>query len=119
MIRVKDYHHVALAVRDLTNCVRFYSGVLGLETIERPTFNFSGHWFKVGDSRQLHLMVMNEKRPETMRHFAIEVEDFQKMMEHLRLHQVTIVNGAGKRVDGSDYLFIKDPEGNLIEVTHH
>ena len=119
MIRVKDYHHMAIVVSDLTNCIRFYSDVLGLETIERPPFNFPGHWFKVGESRQLHLMVMDEKRPETMRHFAIEVEDFQKMIEHLRVYNVNILDGPGKRVDGSDYLFIKDPEGNLIEVTHH
>jgi catechol 2,3-dioxygenase-like lactoylglutathione lyase family enzyme len=119
MIRVKDYHHVAIVVRDLAKCVAFYSDVLGLETAERPAFNFPGHWFKVGENRQLHLMVMNEKRPETMRHFAVEVQDFQKMIEHLTDHKVTIVDGPGKRVDGSDYLFIKDPEGNLIEVTHH
>lgn len=119
MIRVRDYHHMAIVVRDLEKCKRFYSEVFGLETIERPDFNFPGHWFKVGESRQLHLMVKDEKIPDTMRHFAMEVEDFRKTIEHLAARGIAIVDGPGKRVDGSDYLFCKDPEGNLIEVTHH
>ena len=119
MIRVKDFHHMAIVVRDLERCKQFYSEIFGLETIERPAFNFPGHWFKVGESRQLHLMVMDEKISETMRHFAMEVEDFQKTIEHLGAHGVAVVDVPGKRVDGSDYLFCKDPEGNLIEITHH
>ena len=119
MIQVKDFHHMAIVVRDLERCKRFYSEIFGLETLERPPFNFPGHWFKVGESRQLHLMVMDERAPETMRHFAMEVEDFPKTIAHLLAHGVVIVDGPGKRVDGSDYLFCKDPEGNLIEITHH
>ena len=119
MIHVKDYHHMAIVVRDLKKCVRFYSDVFGLESLERPPFDFPGHWFKVGKTRQLHLMVMDEKNPGTMRHFAIEVEDFQKTIEHLGAMGIKVVDGPGKRVDGSDYLFCKDPEGNLIEITHH
>ena len=119
MIEVKDYHHMAIVVRDLEKCRRFYMDVFGLKTIDRPDFGFPGHWFKVGEDRQLHLMVMDEKPAESMRHFALEVEDFQKTLDHLGTMGIPIVDGPGKRVDGSDYLFCKDPEGNLIEVTHH
>ena len=79
MVKVKDIHHVALVVRDLEKCKRFYSEVLGLKTLERPSFSFPGHWFLVGSSAgQLHLMVFDEKIPVTMRHFAIEVEEFER-----------------------------------------
>ena len=71
-IDVKDYHHVALVVKNLDRCIGFYGGVLGLKTLERPDFGFPGHWFQVGQNSQLHLMVMNETIPETMRHMAIE-----------------------------------------------
>jgi catechol 2,3-dioxygenase-like lactoylglutathione lyase family enzyme len=54
-----------------------------------------------------------------MRHFAMEVEDFEKTLQHLQTRAVKVVEGPGKRVDGSDYLFCKDPDGNLIEITHH
>jgi glyoxylase I family protein len=119
MIEVKDIHHVALVVRDLEKCTRFYSEVLGLKSLERPPFDFPGHWYLVGPMRQLHLMVFEEKIPVTMRHFAIEVGDFEVAMKELKLRSIEIVDGPGKRVDGSDYLFCKDPDGNLIEITRH
>ena len=118
-IDVKDYHHIALVVRDLEKCVRFYEEVLGLETIERPAFDFAGHWFQVGETSQLHLMVMNEAIAETMRHIAIEVEDFSVTIKTLEAEGIQIKDGPGKRVDGSDYLFCKDPDGNLIEIVKH
>ena len=118
-IHIKDYHHIALVVKDLEKCIRFYGEVLGLASIERPAFNFPGHWFQVGETSQLHLMVMNETIPETMRHIAIEVEDFHAAIQTLEAQNIQITEGAGKRVDGSDYLFCKDPDGNLIEIVKH
>jgi catechol 2,3-dioxygenase-like lactoylglutathione lyase family enzyme len=118
-IQVKDYHHIALVVKDLEKCIWFYGQVLGLKSIERPAFDFSGHWYQVGPTTQLHLMVMNESIPETMRHMAIEVEDFDATRQTLKGEGIEIVDGPGKRVDGSDYMFCNDPDGNLIEIVKH
>ena len=119
MIRVKEYNHVGVVVRNLDRCRQFYGEVLGLETIERPPFKFPGHWYQVGPNAQLHLMVYDETVPTTMRHIALEVEDFDEARNALKAAGVSIVNGPGKRVDGSDYLFCKDPDGNLVEITKH
>jgi glyoxylase I family protein len=118
-IDVKDYHHVALVVKNLDKCICFYGSVLGLKTLERPDFDFPGHWFQVGETTQLHLMMMAETIPETMRHMAIEVEDFNATIQTLEAQEIQITEGPGKRVDGSDYLFCKDPDGNLIEIVKH
>jgi glyoxylase I family protein len=118
-IDVKDYHHVALVVTNLDKCFSFYSNVLGLKTLDRPDFGFPGHWFQVGETSQLHLMVMDEVIPATMRHMAIEVEDFGTTIKTLEAEDVPITEGPAKRVDGSDYLFCKDPDGNLIEIVKH
>jgi len=118
-INVKDYHHVALVVKDLEACIRFYGSTLGLETVERPEFDFAGHWFQVGKTSQLHLMVIAETIPQTMRHMAIEVEDFMAAIRTLEAQGIQITEGPAKRVDGSDYLFCKDPDGNLIEIVKH
>ena len=119
MIQVKEYNHVAIVVRDLEKCKWFYGEVLGLKTIQRPPFNFPVHWYQVGPNCQLHLMVYNEMIPNTMRHFALEVANFDDMIEELRKKGIEIVDGPGKRFDGSDYLFCKDPDGNQVEITHH
>ena len=118
-IQVKDYHHAALVVRDLDKSKWFYSDVLGFSALERPDFGFPGLWFQVGPVTQLHLMVIEESIPETMRHFALEVADFDETIQTLNARGIKIVEGPGKREDGSDFLFCKDPDGNLIEITKH
>jgi glyoxylase I family protein len=119
MIQVKDYNHVGIVVRDLKKTKWFYSDVLGLQTIERPPFDFPGHWYSVGKGAQLHLMVMEEEIPVTMRHIALEVENFQETVKDLAAKKIEIVEGPGKRFDGSDFLFCRDPDGNLVEITKH
>jgi catechol 2,3-dioxygenase-like lactoylglutathione lyase family enzyme len=37
----------------------------------------------------------------------------------LRAKGIEILDGPGKRFDGSDYLFCKDPDGNRVEMTRH
>lgn len=119
MIHVKDYNHIGIVVRNLEACQKFYGEILGLKTISRPPFDFPGHWYQVGPSTQIHLMVYEETIPRTMRHTALEVEDFAKAIRHLQEMGVVIVEGPGKRHDGSDFLFCKDPDGNLVEITKH
>jgi catechol 2,3-dioxygenase-like lactoylglutathione lyase family enzyme len=119
MIQVKDYNHVGIVVRDLEKTKWFYGELLGLKTIERPPFDFPGHWYQVGKSTQLHLMVMEEEIPVTMRHIALEVVNFQDTVKGLEANRIEIVEGPGKRFDGSDYLFCRDPDRNLVEITKH
>ena len=119
MIQVKEYNHVGIVVRDLEKCKWFYGEVLGLKTISRPPFNFPGHWYQVGPRSQLHLMVYAETIPDTMRHIALEVVDFEETVRDLRMNRIDIIEGPDKRPDGSDYLFCKDPDGNRVEITRH
>ncbi len=119
MIQVKEYNHIGIVVRELEKCKWFYGTLLGLKSIPRPPFNFPGHWYQVGSNCQLHLMVYEETIPQTMRHIALEVADFEKAVQELRKEKIKIVDGPGMRFDGSDYLFCKDPDENLVEITHH
>lgn len=118
-MRIKDYHHVSLIVKDLEKCRWFYGEVLGLSGLERPDFGFPGLFYQVGPVTQLHLMVLDEAVRDTMTHFAIEVEDFQEALRDLEANGIKVVDGPGKRMDGSDYLFCKDPDGNLMEIVKH
>ena len=119
MIKVKEYNHVGIVVRNLDKCMWFYGELLGLASIERPQFDFPGHWYQVGKNCALHLMVYEEEIPITMRHFALEVKDFEETIKQLKANGIDVVEGPGKRFDGSDFLFCRDPDGNLVEITKH
>ena len=119
MIKVKEYNHVGIVVRDLERGKWFYGEVLGLQTIPRPPFDFPGHWYQVGPIGQLHLMVYEETIPNSMRHIALEVANFEEAVRELRANRIEIVEGPGNRPDGSDYVFCKAPDGNRVEITLH
>jgi len=119
MIQVKGYHHVAILIKDLKRSKSFYEGILNLIPIPRPDFGFSGEWYRIGPHHQLHLMEVDGPINH-QQHFAIEVADIRETHEILKSNRVRIVEPPGKRPhDGSDYMFCLDPDGNLIEITHH
>jgi glyoxylase I family protein len=118
MIQVKGYHHVAIMIKDLKQSKAFYERILNVMPILRPDFGFPGAWYQIG-SQQLHLMEVDGQINERQ-HFAIEVADIWETYEILKFKEVRIVEAPGKRShDGSDYMFCLDPDGNLIEITHH
>ena len=67
MLKIETVHHVSLPASDLERSANFYEGVLGLEPMDRPAFDFDGRWYKVGD-RSLHLIVPEDGEDPTFRH---------------------------------------------------
>jgi catechol 2,3-dioxygenase-like lactoylglutathione lyase family enzyme len=122
-------HHVSLAVTNLERSRAFYGGVLGLEEIERPPFDFPGAWYRLGD-RQLHLIVHD--RP-TLRtggidsrdvHFALRVGSYRDTVARLRARGYSgdapddlkrlRENPQGKA--GFPQVFLLDPDRHVIEL---
>ena len=88
----------------------------------RPAFDFPGAWYQVGPL-QLHLM-QREDVPSPGRgigpHFALYVptETFHSNVDRLREAGVPIMIDPNQREsDGIWAAFIKDPDGNIIELT--
>ena len=122
MIDVQTIHHVAITVTDLDRARRFYGGVLGLEEIERPPFDFPGAWYRLGD-RQLHLLVHPPTR--TLRgittidsrdgHFAVRVRSYRDTRAHLEAAGVAFDDQPRNRTPWPQ-IFVTDPDGNIIEL---
>jgi catechol 2,3-dioxygenase-like lactoylglutathione lyase family enzyme len=121
--------HCGLIVADLDRARAFYGGALGLEEVPRPhNFVFSGAWFQVGDD-QLHLLVESETtgsaggvepgpsaRMGLANHIALEVDDLDSARARLDEHGVELIGGPMPRGDGYDQIFMRDPDGYVIEL---
>lgn len=115
--------HVSVTVTDIAEADRFYGGTLGLARLPRPDFGFPGSWYSLGGGLELHLIVNeNLRRPDAERlgfdvkyaHFAIAVADADRTQAALETAGLR-VNELYSSPTGMRQLFVKDPDGNMIE----
>lgn len=117
VLDIVGVHHITLVARDLDRSRSFYEKFLGLRPIPRPDYDFEGAWYQCG-SLEIHLLVAEEHRDPSRRHIAFEVSDFDRVVKSLDGGWVHVVGGPGIRPhDGSRFVFLQDPDGNLIEIT--
>jgi catechol 2,3-dioxygenase-like lactoylglutathione lyase family enzyme len=109
--------HAAVLVRDLNRAKLFYGGVLGLKEKPRHSFNFEGAWYDLGEC-ELHLIVTAETllpaedRPRRDCHVAFLIDDYHGTRNALEEAGVPYTEGSS----GLAQIFIRDPDGNLIEL---
>lgn len=117
MSRVQAIHHVNVGIRDRERTRAWYQKVFDAEVKAHP--------------RQLELYLGTSElhchetpNPIYLQtsHFAVEVMDWEGMMTHLAALDVPFDAGRGPQIrdyDGHHYAYIRDPDGNLIELVHH
>ena len=96
----------------------FYEGVLGLAQVPKPegTRQNMGAWYQLGDL-QLHLSVEDDVHNEVSdRHVCYQVAGIDVAALNLRNAGVEII-ADGRPVHGQSRFFVRDPGGNLIEIT--
>ena len=108
--------HITLVTGDLERASAFYEKFLGLQPIPRPDYDFAGAWYRCGDL-EIHLIAAEEHPRPSRRHIAFEVANFDRVITSLDRERVRVASGPGVRPhDGTRYVFVHDPDGNLIEL---
>jgi catechol 2,3-dioxygenase-like lactoylglutathione lyase family enzyme len=111
---VTHIDHCSVIVTDVAASRRFYGEQLGLREIPAPrAFDFVALWYDLGGT-YLHLLLKPERDTVSPRHFCLHVADIAAARAH--------VAGQGIRIDetvkipGAERFFIRDPDGNRIEI---
>jgi catechol 2,3-dioxygenase-like lactoylglutathione lyase family enzyme len=115
MIAALDHVQVAMPVGGERSARAFYSGLLGLDELEKPTALAArgGAWFALPDGRQLHLGVETPFRPNKKAHPAFATSSLDELAEKL--------DEAGSPVTWDEELvprrrfYGEDPFGNRLE----
>ena len=112
--------HVALPRPPATDeaARAFYGELLGLPEIAPPRSlqTLGVLWFRLGATSELHSFVegpMGQDR--SGRHFCLAVDDVEELRDRLEAAGVTVVGDVP--IPDRPRYFIRDPFGNLIEVT--
>ena len=117
-MKIYELNHVAIHVKDVEASCEFYRNVLRLEPIPRPAFTFPGAWFRLGDNQELHLIgertepVQSHNRGN---HFALRVDNLDEWETHLQKMD-TDYRPRKMRPDGAWQVFLRDPDGHIIEL---
>jgi lactoylglutathione lyase len=111
--------HVNLMVDDLAAAETFYGEVLGLPRAPTPDLGFPAQFFAVNETQELHVNELDDLRPERA-HFCLRVDDFDSLFR--RADELGIIEtetwGKVRRLPtGVMQLFVRDPAGNLIELS--
>jgi len=117
-LTIQQLDHVALVVNDLARSVAFYTEVLGMVPIARPSFRFPGAWFRLGSTQELHLIERAGEKPaddSRGNHFALQVDAHEPYLARLRERGMTFL-GPKPRPDGAVQVFLQDPDGHHIEL---
>jgi len=128
-------HHVNVQVSNRERTREWYEKVLGAEFLDRgPALNKRQLQLRLGAS-EIHFTETPRPVAVPSSHFAIEVDDWKAMLDHLNALGVSHVRTSaastmpniggtdphqGRREDtGEHYTYIHDPDGNMIELVQH
>ncbi len=113
--RVSVIQHANVETSDVARSQQWYKKVFQAEwTEEGPRF------LKLGSS-ELHLHVEPNPQPHRTNHFAVEVENWDGWYANLSDVGVSFEPGREPKMGAAGKYggFLKDPDGNVIEVMYH
>lgn len=112
-------HHVNVNVDNLDAAVAFYRDVIGLPLDATPDQGFRSQFFRLGAAQQIHMNEIADSH-QFRGHFCIVAPDFPAVFR--RAKQAGAIDckpwGRVRRLpSGAMQMFVRDPAGNLVEIS--
>ena len=115
--------HFNIRTRKLTETVRFYESILGLEKGPRPNFAFPGAWMYSEGKAVVHLVdIAATDEPQksdsgVVHHVAFASTGFDGMADRLKSRGMPF---EARQVPGGELwqIFVNDPNGVMIELNY-
>ncbi len=121
MIKLKSVRHAGVPVSDVRKSKSFYK-MLGFEEIERPKIKgIPGAWYECNGT-QVHLIGQRNEMaaknlPGVGTHIALQVEDLEEAKKALKRRKIEFAEFTPPvSMGGGPVLFLKDPDGNAVEL---
>jgi lactoylglutathione lyase len=119
MAKALNINHVALVVSNLEAACEFYEHELGMEPIPAFLFDYPTAFFKINDSQQLHLTEWDDAY-SFRGHLCMQVDDINAIFWRMKDLGIIDTSPWGKvrqLPDGPLQMFVRDPSGNLVELS--
>jgi catechol 2,3-dioxygenase-like lactoylglutathione lyase family enzyme len=117
--------HVVLTVRDMERTCEFYSRILGMQVVEfqgdRKALKFGAQKFNLHQAGSEFEPKAAVPTPGSIDLCLLTSVPMNDVLEHLQLNGVAIVEGPVHKTGAVGALlsvYMRDPDGNLIEVSN-
>jgi catechol 2,3-dioxygenase-like lactoylglutathione lyase family enzyme len=116
---ISQIHHVTLIVDALDAACDFYEEVFGLELINMVNLDFPAQFYRIGENQQLHITEWPDAH-SFRGHVCFQVDDFMSVFRKAQALGAIDTRPWGKaRIlpNGAVQMFLRDPSGNLLEIS--
>ncbi|MEQ1871988.1 MAG: VOC family protein [Vicinamibacterales bacterium] len=139
-MKARSFSHVGITVSDFNTAVRFYSDIFGCPLVgvsdappdrvrsffgvdaELPSCKIG--WIRVPGGGVLEIFAFEPKQPHRpmpwnqigLTHFSFNVRNTERWYDYLRSKGVECLSRPERSPRGHTFFFVKDFDGNLIEM---
>jgi len=118
------FNHAALCSQNLKVSNKFYTTVLQLKIIPNPFKDTVHTWYSIAPNITMHVIQGDCPKADFHRgvHLCFSVASVPAFIDKLNAMKIEYSNWKGetgkveRRVDGVNQVYIRDPDGYLIEV---
>lgn len=116
---ISHINHITLIVNNLEESKKFYINELKLESLPSLDFDYPVEFFRINTTQQLHLTEWDDTY-SFRGHACFTVTNFNELFWRFKELGCIDTSPWGKvrnLPDGATQMFIRDPSGNLLEIS--
>jgi lactoylglutathione lyase len=114
--------HIGLYAHDVEKSRAFYKDFLGFAepySVTNDDGSLRLTFIKINDRQAVELFPEKEAHGDRLYHIALITDDAVGMRDYLATHGVKVPDKVGKGRIGNFNYFIKDPDGNTVEIVQY
>ena len=125
MLQAKGIDHINMYVNNLESSKLFYKNLFGFEVYEEGKSPSNFDYAIIGKSNVLMLAIYEnpDAAPEMrVNHIGINIDNFEEALSSIEKNSVEVSIYGGSAVveyPNSKSIYVKDPDGNEIEISSH
>jgi len=120
-------NHIGIRVTDLDSSRDFYAklgfefivGPIGPEPVaimEHPSGININFILNAAAGNKVNVLMDVQEKHTGYTHMALEITDIESVKKQLSDHGIVITEGPVTLPDGAMFIFVRDPDGNVIEL---
>jgi catechol 2,3-dioxygenase-like lactoylglutathione lyase family enzyme len=120
MIKHRGLRHLALNVKDVAHAVNFYRWVFEMEIVWQPDAD-NAYLSSGCDNLALHRAPSGDRSAQSLDHLGFIVATIEELEAGYRWAQenrLDIARPLRSHRDGSVSYYLRDPEGNVIQILY-